>query len=286
MNNAREDSSQGCTRRELEEFLDGALAGDRASEVSALLRSDPALRERLARVSHLDALARVALMTPAPAARRSGWGRMGVVLVAACLVMAGAVMYRTMPRVAPKGDDGAGRVAAAASQATDRLVVLSFPVPVRDEQETEEGPGPDAASPAPEPTTVARAGGPEGARAKEFTGRLDAALARGDAAGAAAMLDAAGPELRAAGYKRLAGALRSVTTAERVLRGLPAPERLAACRELAAEPRWRSVTCTELRGLHTDETMRPAVERLLEEFGRSPALAPLAERVRQADRSL
>jgi hypothetical protein len=116
----------------------------------------------------------------------------------------------------------------------------------------------------------------------QYTAALDAALARGDAAGAAELLDAPDAGLREQGYRRLGMVLRSVTTARRVLGELPVEAQLAACRELALEPRWRTVACARLTTLREDPAARRAVDALLAELGRSPELAPLVERVRAA----
>jgi hypothetical protein len=169
------------------------------------------------------------------------------------------------------------------------MVVFSFPLPSQAEEattpvaRTPDAPVGDAGAPS-QPKTAPEVAGNEGRTLTpvQFAALLDAALARNDAPAAAALLATTDDELRAAGYRRLGEVLRSVSTARQLLTELPAIEQLAACRELALEPRWRSVACIQLTALRDDERTREAVDALLAEFSRSPELAPLAERVRGA----
>lgn len=268
------------TTHDLEQYHDGELDAHAAESLSAALREDPALRERLSGVAHRDALARVAL-AHAPPPRRAGralWLATGA-LAAALLALVGvlaAPMWQSPGEVvviAGSGDDSDIRD-------TPTIIVFSLPVANRvgDARESPVGPPPEIAA-LPERPPPAQA-------APDFIRRLDIALARGEAGDASRLLSEADPDLRAAGYRRLGEVLRSVDTTRRVLQELPPEARLAACRELVLEPRWRTLSCSQLTTLRTDPEMRPAVDAFLDELARSPDNAWLAARIRGMERAM
>jgi hypothetical protein len=279
-----------CTeaeRHELELFLDGELDGARREALSGRLRAEPGLREELGRATRADELARAALLASPEV---SAWRGVTVTrrlaiacAAAACLCIGvGLAMSWRGPAAPGKGMTKDVQVAVQPPPALPRMVVLSFPL---------KAPAPESAPlaadvpilsgpTAPVPGVAAAPAGNTPMPLREFVGALDAALARGDFAAASALLVTDDAELRAAGNRRLAGVLRSVSTARRVLEDLPAAARLAACRELAAEPRWRTIACVQLTALRADDATRDAVDLLLTELARNPDLTPLVERVR------
>ena len=83
------------------------------------------------------------------------------------------------------------------------------------------------------------------------------------------------------GEGRLSLVVRSVNTARSVLAELPAEEQLAACRELVHEPKWRVVTCAQLVSLRADPSMKPAVDRFLDELAGSDSYGSFVSQVRR-----
>jgi hypothetical protein len=162
------------------------------------------------------------------------------------------------------------------------MIVLALPIPVRDPAHATDAPAEPITSDAASANEVAAPASKSRTPAAHFAAALDAALSRGDATRAAELLTTSEPALRVDGYRRLGMVLRSVVTARRVLDELPVDARLAACRELSLQPRWRTVTCAQLSALHHDETTRAAVDVLLDDLARSSDLAPLVERVRSS----
>lgn len=286
------NSPTGWTRLDLELYRDDALDAATCARLTESLRQSPELRERLTGVAKLDALARAALLhgaipAPLPPVR---WTPVAAAAAILALAIGLALLY---PRV-----ESTERVPETAPipGAPAPMVVWSFPVragptiaptrgePIRENQ-------PDAATPVAD--ALAHEGAAPTMTAAQFGRQLDAALARSDAAAAAELLATSDEALRIEGYRRLGAVLRSLSTARRVLEELPVGEQLAACRELAVEPRWRTVAVTRLTTLHDDPANRAAVEALLAELARSPELAPLVRRIRSstargagADRSI
>jgi hypothetical protein len=269
------------TRHDLELYHDDALDTPTAERLSEALRESPDLRRRLAQVARADSLAAAALLHP-PARHTSlptyRTSLMGLAAIALLAAVSASLWLARGPR--PVRPDPTVRPVAITQSPATSTVVFSFPMP--------KGMRPAPTTTAAAPTETPKGAAPDApartlpADMARYTASLDAALSRGDAAAAAQLLDTPDADLREQGYKRLGAVLRSVTTARRVLGELPVEAQLAACRELALEPRWRTVTCTQLTTLREDPASRRAVDALLDELARSPDLAPLVARVRAA----
>jgi hypothetical protein len=265
------------TRLDLEMYLDEALAPAASDRLAEALRESPQLRERLSNAARLDAFARAALAEQQgrPPLRVSPARRIALGVAALLAVALGAAAL--FPRDSSIDTTQHDTPLMPHSPA---MVVWSFPAgsaPTPHTEPEQSDKALAASEPAEEPHRADSSSPPT---ASQFRRRLDAAIARGDAAAAAQLLATSDDALRVEGYRRLGAVLRSVSTARRVLEDLPVGEQLAACRELAVEPRWRTVAASRLTSLHDDPANRAAVEALLSELTRSPELVPLVERVR------
>lgn len=222
------------TTLDLELYADDALPPESRERLSAALREDPALRERLAGVGRVDGLARRALETPPAAsapALRTGvpWRR--VAALAACLALAALALKAALRAPVAPLDPATNRAPGTPwSRATPSAVrvVLSLPATAA------RGRASDAVPPAD----------------------LTSALAVGDVDRAAAVIAAADGEARDAQYRALGEMIRSAAAAEQVLDRLSPAEQLEACRRWAEQPR-----------------LRPAAFARLDRLSRSPELA-------------
>lgn len=221
------NTTHAWTTLDLELYADDALPEETRERLSDSLRQDPALRERLAGVSRLDALARRALAAPLtpsaalpPPALR--WSRFAA--LAACLALA-AIALRIVFRPAPVPVDPTTITTAASPHRAPSgvRVVLSLPV--------------TASTPRP-PSDAATADAP--------AAELASALAEGDVDRAAAVIAAAEGEARDAQYRALGELIRSASAAEAVLDRLSPAEQLEACRRWAEQPRLRPAAFARL----------------------------------------
>lgn len=272
------------TRHDLELYVDNALDAAATEQLSEALRESPDLRRRLAQVTRLDSIATAALLKPTPSGRPTTprWAAMIGLVGAAAMLLVAVLFLRSTPHASPLQPIEPAPIVAN-TETPDSMIIFSFPLrtPATEPKRHDKAPTDRAIVVAPADQTTPSANDSAHLPSKaKFSSMLDAALARGDAGAAAALLATTDAELRVEGYRRLGTVLRSVTTARRVLDELPIDAQLAACRELVLEPRWRTITCTHLTTLREDPSLREAVDALLTELSRSPDLAPLVERVR------
>lgn len=277
------DTNTNWTVQELELYHDDELDAARRDALTAALRREPALRERLAALQSLDALTRAALVSepvfkPAGVRGFAGSRRFFRFAVpAAAAVLLAAVLgwhWRAGSNKAmtPLVDSAAPRVVKASPVTADyEPIRVVFSTPARPARPKDKNSAEARPQEAAKPTKSAKAAD---ADEKPFAARLNEALAAGRVPEALELLDQASPAEREFAHRRLGEILRSADAAERLLDSLPPAEQLAVVGDWVKSPRLRPVAFARLGQLSQNAALNEKIVPVVDRMRADPALRP------------
>lgn len=251
--------------QELELFHDGELAPQQHEELVQALRGDASLRDRLARLQHLDRRVTAVLRTSRAARRRPAPTviRFSAFLAAAALLTLAAGLWHFFPADNRRLMDTARRSPELAPLAPTSPVAIDTPVYDAVRVAFSLPPRPRNPLPAREPTRLSARRPAKAATAAPLSSALRESLARQDADAALAILAAASDAERTESIEQLATLLRSAATVERLLERLPEQTQVELCAAMARDGRFRPAAFSRLRRLAGDARARPLVAETL-----------------------
>ncbi|MBL8762662.1 MAG: hypothetical protein JNM07_00145 [Phycisphaerae bacterium] len=280
---------------QLEAYHDQRLDAGMSERLAADLLRDTSLRARLARLSRLDSLARVAMRSPAArdsTPLRAGARVRAAVLVAAvlALVAIGWLLRIVANPGSPRGDASgvAPPIAVAAPERSERLLPVPSPEPVvvRDDgagwaprvqvvlsvsRPALVGPPSPRPQPGSRPHPASKTP-PLPPSASTEIDLLDRVIALGDSAAAFEILRDADPQTRDRALVHLGDTLRSAHVARAILDKLPDSDQLAACRMWASDPALRPVAFERLRDLSRRRDLDAGVRAVVRALGSESGL--------------
>ena len=261
-------SSRNWSDLDLEAFHDHALDADTHDHLSKSLRTDPALRERLASLRSREAAILEALkLTSSVGARapQPNWRLTRVphaaLLAAALLLTAGVgliVHTRGTPPQAPQSPSRPHHTALApASLSPGARILMSMPlskeVQIRLAQRA------PLQSPNAPATQISDMPASDSDDLREFT----LALSSERPEAAAVLLESLPAGAQAHAMDALGESIRSAEVARRALDTLTLEHQLAACERWATDARLRPVAFDRLRELQSKATLAPQYERTI-----------------------
>lgn len=280
-NHAKDPSRSGQPRvwsdLDLEAFHDQALDADSHDQLAQSLLTDPALRERLARLRAREAAIIEALTLASRAGAPRAKPHRGLLpraarLAALLLLTASAgllihSLYAPAPLLTPPhtpSHPGHAALAPATPTAPSTPTRTLFSMPLTADIHSrlaQRTPLRDAAGPTAPASTAART---PNAPAPDDLHQFTLALRSDRPEAAAVLLESLPAEAQARAMDALGESLRSAEVARRTLDTLTPEHQLAACQRWATDARLRPVAFDRLRDLQHKSALAPQYQRIIQ----------------------
>jgi|GEM_PF-2763516 len=271
--------SDRWTAQDLELYLDEELGDDHRAELTDALRKDPALRNRLASIAHVDDELRAMFRdcadeekTKRPRIRRRSASRW-VLAAAACLVvwLLATMLFQSQEKSRRELVDSADAPAdrGVVSRPAYEAVRVVFSLPSRPLDEKDKHP---VDKPGERQQKIANDEPAAPDEDRLFRQRLKEYLASGGVENTTELLSTATDEQRNVAFAAIGDLLRSAEVAERVLDRLSPREQLAACRVWAESKAFLPLVFERLRQLAAQPEYAKEVQTVLTSFEAEPTL--------------